>query len=103
MKARCRIILVLAGTFCTGMLCGAIFHSGLTPTHVHAQDQLNSLAGCIAAVPKAWGEFRGASSEGLAFEDQDGTLRLVQHPACSLNNSVSNIPTSAIDLEILRK
>jgi hypothetical protein len=71
--------------------------------HVHAQDQPYNLAACIAAAPKAWGEFRGASSEGLAFEDQDGTLRFVQHPTCSPNNSASNIPKSAIDLEVLRK
>jgi hypothetical protein len=103
MMTRSRIGLAFAGVFCTGMLCGTFWRNHFTPARVHAQDQLNSLAGCITAVPKSWGDFRGASDYGLAFEDQDGTLRFIQRPTCNTNNSVGNPPTSGIDFQIRRK
>jgi hypothetical protein len=39
--------------------------------------------GCVAAVPKSWGAFRGASTQsGFAFEDGAGTLRFVTNVPC---------------------
>ena len=39
--------------------------------------------GCIASVPKAWGTFRGASTQsGLAFEDANGTIRFLTNIPC---------------------
>jgi len=39
--------------------------------------------GCLATVPKAWGQFRGGSSQtGLAFEDAAGTLRFLTDIPC---------------------
>jgi len=40
--------------------------------------------GCVAAVPKSWGQFRGGSSQtGLAFEDGAGTLRFLTDIPCN--------------------
>jgi hypothetical protein len=39
--------------------------------------------GCVASVPKSWGQFRGGSAQsGLAFEDQQGTLRFLTNVPC---------------------
>jgi hypothetical protein len=39
--------------------------------------------GCVATVPKSWGQFRGASTQsGLAFEDSAGTLRFLTNIPC---------------------
>jgi hypothetical protein len=39
--------------------------------------------GCVAAVPRSWGTFRGASTQsGLAFEDNAGTLRFLTNVPC---------------------
>lgn len=38
---------------------------------------------CIATVPRAWGEYKGGSSQsGLAFQAQDGTLRFLTNLPC---------------------
>ena len=38
---------------------------------------------CVAKVPRAWGEYKGGSSQsGLAFQAQDGTLRFVTNLPC---------------------
>jgi len=70
---------------------------------IHAQEQFTTFAGCINAVPKSWGTFKGASSYGIAFEDQEGTVRFLQHPLCGSAASNGNTPEATIDLEILRK
>lgn len=39
--------------------------------------------GCVASVPRAWGAFKGASTQsGLAFEDASGTLRFLTNIPC---------------------
>lgn len=68
---------------------------------VHAQDQTDAYANCIVAVPKAWGEFKGGSAFGLAFEDQSGTLRFMLHPACGGVNTPTEY--SGVDLKVIRK
>jgi hypothetical protein len=38
---------------------------------------------CVATVPRAWGEFKGGSSQsGPAFQAPDGTLRFVTNLPC---------------------
>jgi hypothetical protein len=51
--------------------------------------------GCVAAVPKSWGVFRGGSAQsGLAFEDGTGTLRFLTSIPCG--------GTPTVTLEIRR-
>jgi hypothetical protein len=39
--------------------------------------------GCVASVPRSWGQFRGGSAQtGLAFEDPQGTLRFLTNIPC---------------------
>jgi hypothetical protein len=54
-------------------------------------------APCVSYVPKDWGEYRGATSYGAAFEDNNGTLRFIKNPPCDL--TANPLP----DLEIHRK
>ncbi|MGA8036669.1 MAG: hypothetical protein WA823_06215 [Candidatus Acidiferrales bacterium] len=45
--------------------------------------QFDSETNCITAVPRAWGEYKGGSSQsGLAFEAPDGTLRFLTNLPC---------------------
>ena len=70
---------------------------------VHAQDKYAVAGGCIAGVPKSWGNFKGASDYGLAFEDSDGTVRFLQHPPCGNGLSSMADPPSSVDLKIERR
>ncbi|MDR3792481.1 MAG: hypothetical protein P4L03_03780 [Terracidiphilus sp.] len=72
--------------------------SGVLPV-VHAQTSVYNPAVCEMSVPRSWGEFRGASEYGLAFQDNNGTLRFVQHPGCT------SLPQSSVraELEIKRQ
>jgi hypothetical protein len=39
--------------------------------------------GCVATIPKAWGQFKGGDAQsGLAFEDNTGTLRFLTNIPC---------------------
>ncbi len=98
MKGLTGFCLVLAG-----MIGGVCISDHVTPATVHAQYGFSSLAGCLTAVPKDWGDFVGASTYGMVFEDREGTLRFLQRPICSTTNSANNVPTSAVDLQIQRK
>ena len=45
--------------------------------------QFDSETQCVANVPRAWGEYKGGSSQsGLAFQAQDGTLRFLTNLPC---------------------
>jgi hypothetical protein len=83
-----------------GGIAGVVF-TGVYKTHstVHAQEVFSGISNCITVVPKSWGEFKGGSAYGLAFQDQDGNVRFVLHPACGSANS----PAAPIDLEIRRR
>jgi hypothetical protein len=70
---------------------------------VHAQENYSGLASCITAVPKSWGEFRGGSEYGLAFEDEKGVLRFALHPGCGSADSRGLPPAAPMDLEIQRR
>ena len=94
--------LALIGTFSFSLLAGiggGMLGRVYNPASiVHAQDGYSN---CTVAVPKSWGEFKGGSEFGLAFEDQTGTLRFVLHPPCASISTPTESTT--IDLKIMRK
>jgi len=70
---------------------------------VHAQGQYSESGICTSSVPKSWGEFRGASAYGLAFEDQSGTIRLLRNPTCDSGMSPTANGLPVVDLRVDRK
>lgn len=70
---------------------------------VNAQDRFTGIVNCITVVPKSWGEFKGGSSYGLAFQDKDGNVRFVLNPTCGSVNSPAEPPVAPIDLEVERR
>ncbi len=74
---------------------------------VHAEDyqsdRFTGITNCVTAVPKSWGDFKGGSSYGLAFQDSSGVVRFILHPSCGSINSPAQPPVSAIDLKIERE
>lgn len=70
---------------------------------VQAQERFTGITNCVTAVPKSWGEFKGGSDYGLAFEDDKGVVRFVLHPSCGSLNSPAEPPPMAIDLEVQRR
>ena len=90
------VVVLLVGAI--GGLIGRVYPFGST---VHAQEKTAEPVNCMVAVPKSWGEYKGASTYGLAFEDQSGTLRFLLHPTCSNLNSPTDSPY--VDLQVLRR
>jgi hypothetical protein len=70
---------------------------------VHAQDRFTGIVNCVTVVPKSWGEFKGGSAYGLAFQDKDGNVRFVLRPTCGSVNSPAEPPVAPIDLEVERR
>jgi hypothetical protein len=91
-------LFVLVGI--TGAIVGRV---SAPATKVHAQEKLSGIGDCTAVVPKSWGDFKGASEYGLAFQDENGVVRFVLHPVCTAVNSPAEPPPAAIDLEVKRK
>ena len=83
-----------------GVIGGIFCRSYPRGSSVHAEERPET-ATCMVGVPKSWGEFRGASAYGLAFQDENGTLRFLLHPSCGNLNSPTDTPY--VDLEILRR
>jgi hypothetical protein len=98
MKNFQNLLLLIAGVFC-GLIIGRYF----TVLPVHADDRLSTGTSCIAEVPKSWGDFKGASDYGLAFEDQNGTIRFLLRPPCGSRYSSNATPSPAADLLLERK
>lgn len=91
-------LLFLAG------IAGAIVGRMSGPAaNVKAQEKFSGITDCTAVVPKSWGEFKGGSEYGLAFQDENGVVRFVLHPACAAVNSPAEPPPAAIDLEVKRR
>lgn len=98
MKILQRLLLVLAG-----VLSGVAGQKYFAARPVHAEGQIINGVACTTSVPKSWGEFKGASEFGVAFEDGEGTIRFVLHPPCG-NRALSDaIPTPAADLMMERR
>jgi hypothetical protein len=91
----------LALVLLAGVVGGMVGRGHSSGSSVHAQEKAIEPANCMVAVPKSWGEYKGASAYGLAFEDQNGTLRYLLHPTCGNLNSPTDNPY--VDLEVLRR
>ena len=91
-------MLLLAGL--VGSLVTRLHDPGL---RVHAQEKSSGTPICTSMAPKSWGEFKGGSDYGLAFEDQNGTVRFVLHPACGSFDSSGEQSAPPIDLEVQRR
>jgi hypothetical protein len=102
MKVLGPIGFTIAGAI-TGAVIATGFHGFERTTVVHADDQFTTFAGCVSGVPKSWGNFMGASSYGLAFQDDKGTVRFVQHPVCGSALNENSAPVPSLGLEILRR
>jgi hypothetical protein len=87
----------------TGAVVAIGYHGFERTAVVHAQDQFTTFAGCVSGVPKSWGNFMGASSYGLAFQDDKGTVRFVQHPVCGSALNENSAPVPSLGLEIVRR
>jgi len=81
-----------------GGLVGRLYNPAVK---VHAQENSDGYSNCIVSVPKAWGEFKGGSEFGLAFEDQTGPLRFMLHPPCGNLNRPTDY--NGVDLKVFRK
>ena len=74
-------------------LAGFHLGSGMNQT-VSAQSQT---ARCTATVPRAWGDFRGATEQGFIFEDESGTVRIIRQLPCP------GLDTPQIAIELRRE
>ncbi len=95
-------VLILAVTLCLSMnLITIFFFSHRSEQVVHAQELQSLPPGCISTIPKSWGQYRGSSVYGLAFEDSSGTIRFLAHPTCGNGLTVVSA-TPLVDLEVRR-
>ena len=60
------------------------------------QSSVPANARCKVIVPSAWGEFVGASNYGLAFKDDQGSIRIMNQMPCGLEGRPN------VSLEIAR-
>jgi hypothetical protein len=92
------------GMFLLAGLIGGILGRAHNPeSQVHAQERFSGITNCVTVVPKSWGEFKGGSDYGLAFQDDTGTVRFLLHPTCGSVNSPGEPPPAPIDLEVQRR
>jgi hypothetical protein len=68
-----------------------------------AAGQLSNGSVCVGQIPAAWGEYKGSSDYGLAFEDEKGTLRFVSHPPCGIASSSDAVAAPTVDLKLDRR
>ena len=87
MKPQLKTIVIAALTVATALLSFKVYAAAPKPPKPEPQV---FAPGCVASVPKAWGTFRGASTQsGLAFEDANGTIRFLTNIPCQGVPSVS--------------
>ena len=101
MRGRLIWIGKLVIVFSVGLIGGMVGRMKSSGSTVHAQEKGPEPVNCMVSVPKSWGEYKGASTYGLAFEDQSGTLRFLLHPTCGNLNSLTDSPYA--DLQVLRR
>ena len=86
MKSQLKTIAIATLTIATGLLSFKLYAATPNPP---PHPQLWT-PGCVANIPRAWGTFRGASTQsGLAFEDASGTIRFFTNIPCSGTPTVS--------------
>ncbi|HEY1801560.1 MAG TPA: hypothetical protein VGG46_11560 [Terriglobales bacterium] len=88
MKVHWRLFVLIAG----GYLLLIFGHSLAEP-----QNTTLTAARCQIVVPASWGEFVGGSNYGLAFRDDQGTIRLMNQMPCGLEGKPN------VSLEIKRQ
>ena len=54
-------------------------------------------APCVVFVPQDWGEFKGIFKSGLVFEDNVGTLRLIDQMPCSMAGG-NSVPQATVEV-----
>jgi hypothetical protein len=91
MKSQPKTIAIAVLTIATALLSFKLYAA--TPKPAPPPQPQIFAPGCIASVPKAWGTFRGASTQsGLAFEDASGTIRFLTNIPCS------GVPTVSLEI-----
>ena len=70
--------------------------TGLRETRATAQEGVPSP--CVVTVPSKWGVFKGLSTYGLAFEDDAGTIRLIDQMPCSIDRGVATQPNILVEV-----
>ncbi len=102
-RRRITVLAKFGAIFLAGFVGGVLMHTHTPGETVHAQDQFSGGTNCITVVPKTWGNFKGGSAYGLAFEDHEGNVRFILRPTCGSLNSPAEPPAAQIDLEIQRR
>jgi hypothetical protein len=99
-------ISIIALAILSGFFVGRM-HSPLSTVHAqdNAQDNVMGASTCTAIVPTSWGDFKGGSSYGLAFEDSQGRIRFVLNPPCggAIVNATQEPPSAYVSLYLQRK
>ena len=90
----CKALLLIV----VGAALGLLGNKVIQPRPVRAQ-----ASACVAQVPASWGDFKGASSFGLAFQDGQGNLRFLQHLPCGSYGSSTQSAEPQADLLLERK
>ena len=68
---------------------------------VKASPQLRLGSPCVITVPAEWGDFKGISKYGLVFQDQSGTLRIIDQMPCDIDGGYKGVPN--VSVEVRRK
>lgn len=66
--------------------------------HLKADTQQPVPTPCVVLVPSDWGDFKGFSRYGLAFEDKEGTLRLIEQMPCNLDRGQVGVPRVSVEV-----
>ena len=85
------------------VLCAAIFVlAAIIGVHeVKASPQIRIGSPCVISIPAEWGDFKGISKFGLVFEEQGGTLRIIDQMPCDTEGGYHGVPN--VSVEVRRK
>ena len=104
-----RVAFDLDGKWLALALLGVGFGIGWLTGHkvqipvAHAQEQSSIIGSCSLTIPKEWGEYKGASDWGLAFQDEQGNLRFLRHTRCDIAGGNSDPKSNDWELMIHKK
>jgi hypothetical protein len=79
------------------LLLTSLIYSGIAFSPSAREQTASASARCQVNVPSEWGDFVGGSNYGLAFRDNQGTIRFVTQMPCGLEGPVN------VALQIKRK
>ena len=107
MQIKCSALVNFVAIAAAGVIGVFVGQASHPRQAVHAEDyqadHFTGVTNCVTAVPKSWGDFKGGSTYGLAFQDSNGVVRFILHPSCGSVNSPAEPPVSPIDLKIERE